>query len=338
MFGMIVMLTAVIAPSPPSNGLEDAIALAQARTVKLYGLGAGPETGYGSGLVVSPDGQVLTTLSLLIDATNIRAVTPDGTLYFADVIARDPRRQMALLQLRPHDDPDAPIADLPAFVTGSSASLQPGDWLLAAGNPFKVAEGAEPVSVSLGVFGGFTRLDARRRRQDYPFRGRVLVLDAVTANPGAAGGPVVDVTGQWVGMVGRVVVSNLTHTQFNHAFPVETCLEFLQQARDPDSTGMTPALDDPTAAITPTSLGIDLFEMGYKKKLVFIERIKPGSPAQQAGLKPDDLVVSAMGKNVADLAGFRRILGDLHGPDALQLVVIRNQKPVALSIPLEPPS
>ena len=203
------LLAAVLAiaifdpPSAGGSGFERAIAAVSDRTVKLYGLGAGPQQGYGSGTVVSADGQVLTVLSLLIDATNIRAIGPDGTPYRARVLHRDQSRQMALLQLEPAIG-DGAVSGLAAFTEGSSADLVPGDWVIAAGNAFKVADGAEPVSVAVGVYSGRTELDARRRRRDYSFRGEVLAIDAVTSNPGKPGGPLVDLQGRWIGLLGRV--------------------------------------------------------------------------------------------------------------------------------------
>ena len=71
------------------------------------------------------------------------------------------------------------------------ALLQPADWVLAAGNPFKVAEGAEPVSISHGVFSTRTRLDAKRRVREFPYHGDVLVIDAATSNPGSPGSALV---------------------------------------------------------------------------------------------------------------------------------------------------
>ena len=85
------------------GGFDRAIEAALPRVVKLYGLGAGLEKGYGSGVLVSEDGKVLTVFSLLIDSHRLRAVTADGTAYGAKVLARDRDRQLALLQLQPRD-------------------------------------------------------------------------------------------------------------------------------------------------------------------------------------------------------------------------------------------
>jgi serine protease Do len=281
---------------------------------------------------------VLTVLSMLIDSNNIRAVTADGTRYAATVVARDAECQMALLQLADPETPDTPITGLPAFAdlsALSSASLRPGDWIVAAGNSFNIAQGAEPVSLALGVFSGRTQLDARRRIQDYPFRGPVLAIDAVTTNPGAPGGPLVELDGRWVGMVGRVVVANATHTQLNHAFEVEQCVEFLRQARDPQLRAAAEQQRRQRKRANRADPGIELFEMAYKKKLVFVERVRPTSPAARAGLKADDLIISANSRNVPDLAAFRRVLDGLRPGDTLELVVIRDDRHQTITIKLD---
>ncbi len=331
-------LMMVVCSVTAGGGFEQAIDAARCRTVKLYGLGAGQQEGYGSGILVSEDGQVLTVLSILVDSDNIRAVTADGTRYAAAVTARDTTRHMALLQLAVPNQPDTPISGLPCFKQNSPASpaaLSPGDWVVASGNSFQIAEGAEPVSVALGVFSGRARLDARRRRQDYTYPGDVLLLDAITSNPGLPGGPVVDLEGNWVGMVGRVAVSNATHTQLNHAFPVYLCHEFLREARHPELRASMAESRRQEGQHGVVDVGIRLFELGYRKKLVFVERVVRSSPAALAGLKSDDLIVSANGRSVPDLAAFRRVLDTVRPGDTVQLVVIRDDQHHTITIELD---
>jgi len=333
---MLLHALLVTLPVLPAGGFDRGIQIAQARTVKLYGLGAGMQKGYGSGILVSPDGQVLTVLTILVDSTNIRAVTADGRRYTATVVARDAGRQMALLQLVAGEgDGSAAPAGLPCFPVADSQRSPPlrtGDWVIAAGNAFNVAQGAEPASVALGVFSGRTRLHARRRRQDYPYRGDVLLIDAITANPGAPGGPLVDLEGNLVGMVGRVVVSSTTRTQLNHAFPLAVCQQFLSEARQPADEGDREPPGWQQADVRPTDLGIKLFEMGYRKKLVFVESVRPASPAAEAGLKGDDLIVSADGRSVPDVEAFRRVLAELRPGDRLHLVALREEEHVDIII------
>lgn len=343
-----------------AEGFRKAADAAIPRVVKLYGLGVGAQSGYGSGVLVSPDGLVLTVFSLLIDSEHIRAVTYDGVTYEADVVHRDAQRQLALLQLkaRPLAVPDGmePVASsavvfdpFPFFEvaceSGSQGQpaapspcpqLEVGDWVVAAGNPFKVADGAEPVSIAHGVYSARTKLDARRKVKDFPYRGDVLVIDAITSNPGAPGGALVDIEGRFIGMIGRVVISNRTHTHFNYAIPRDVLAEFLREAADPVASAKVrnarrAAKEDPQAII---DVGLRIARTGYKDLPPFVERVRKGSPAEKAGVLKDDLILSINNANVADVREFDERWGQLAAGEPIDLVIRRERR--ILSIRVEP--
>ncbi|MEK7731559.1 MAG: S1C family serine protease, partial [Planctomycetota bacterium] len=266
----------------------------------------------------------------------------DGTHYEAEVVRRDNTRQLALLRLKPPDQggdtaipPDAicPFAhfDLKCGAA-DEAALRPGDWVLAAGNPFKVADGAEPVSVVHGVFSARTRLDARRQVKEFPYHGDVLVIDAITSNPGAPGSAVVDVDGRFVGMIGREVVSNLTHTHFNYAVPRDVLCEFFKEA-----TGVTPrdalaaAASGSERAVDP---GIRLTRTGYRDIPPMVDRVRRGSAAELAGVRQDDLILSLNGKNVANPEEYDERLRSIAAGEGIDLVIRRGRNVV--TIRLEP--
>ena len=351
------------------GGFEHALAIATQRVVKLYGLGAGIQAGYGTGVLVSAEGHVLTVDSLLIDARTVRAVTADGARYEAAVLYRDPSRQLALLSLRaPQASTDSALGPFPCFDLTRPTSLREGDWIVAAGNPFKIADGVEQVSIMHGVYSARTRLDARRRMKEFPYHGDVLILDAITSNPGASGSAVVNLKGEFVGMIGRVVLSRLTHTHVNYAMPRDVLADFYVEALAtlsaprPGSPPFTPrsgvkgyaggpdpnrdreeAAPDPARAarsgVSPeTDLGIHLVRTGYRKLLPFVDRVRPGSPADRAGLRRDDLVLSVTGSNVPDVESFDARLAILDTAEPVLLVIRRGRtvKQVHLKAEREP--
>lgn len=349
-----------------AGGFERAIASAAPRVVKLYGLGAGLQAGYGTGVVVSSDGLVLTVLSLLVDARIIRAVAADGTRYEAEVVHRDTARQLALLRLKAAansgaatatGDESARLVDtatssdgtrvgpLPFFdlYNGGDAGdgdrsicgvmLEPGDWVLAAGNPFKVADGPEPVSIAHGVFSTRTHLDARRRVKDFPYTGDVLVIDAITSNPGAEGSALVNLDGQFVGMIGRVVVSNLTHTHFNYAMPCDVLHDFFVEAMGNAGKITTPPREEEPAVF---DAGIKIARTGYQKVLPFVERVRRNSPADHAGVRADDLVLSLNGQPIADVEAYDARMKTLRPRQSVELVVRRGRAILTLNLEPEP--
>jgi S1-C subfamily serine protease len=256
--------TAEAAIPVTESGFGPAVAKVVPRVIKLYGLGVGEQVGYGSGVLVSARGQVVTVSTLLIDARTIRATAADGTRYHAVVLHRDHDRQLALLQLLDPDDPhvansnatatpsaspgtqasDDPSAesrpwpqDFPHFDADARTPITSGDLIIAASNAHKVADGAEPVSLAVGTVATRVYLDARRRARPFDYHREVFVTDAITNNPGAAGGAVVDLEGRFVGVIGRQVICTRTNTHLNYIVPASEVAAFLRDARGSDCFG-----------------------------------------------------------------------------------------------------
>src|SRR5574337_25251 len=155
-----------------------------------------------------------------------------------------------------------------------------GDELFAAGNPFKVAEGPEPVSIAAGVFSGRATLSARRRTQDVAYAGPILLLDMIVATPGFAGGALVDAGGQLVGLIGEPVVSKRTNTMLNYALPAEELKAFVEGRRDDESEGRgRTALErdsspttSPLRPFAPShlDLGLRLFDVGGRTRPAYV--------------------------------------------------------------------
>ena len=324
-----------------SNRYDSAVSSASRRVVKLYGLSVGTQVGYGSGVIVSPDGDVVTVSSLLIDARALRAVDWLGRNYAAEVVHRDDARQLALLRLHAQSEAAADdtgrapntTLDLPYFDLSKSVDPSPGDWVIAAGNAFKVATGSEAVSIARGVLSTRTRLDARRRAKDFPYRGDVWVIDAITSNPGAPGGALVNVECELVGMIGRLVVSNRTHTHLNHAIPRDVLLEFMGDTHDgrlPELAGGALTVSTPDA--DAQDAGYRIARVGYRKVLPFVDRVVPNSPAASAGLRKDDLILSVDGHAVGDADEHNRRIGLVDPEEPIELIVRRGRRIVTIRI------
>ena len=322
---LIFLLTfAVAAPSQETVGpFDEAITIARERVVKLYGGGIGREHGYASGVLVSSNGQIVTALSSMLESPTLRAVLPDGRRFPARVTKRDNRRQIALLQID--------VESTPYFDLTESTHLSPGEWLIAAANSFKVSDGPEPVSVAVGAFSGRATLAARRRAQDFPYDGPVLLTDVIVATPGSAGGAVVDVDGRLVGVIGQAVVSKLTNTWINYALPVEEIADFIADESD-TTVGDNGAPDDTSDPLGQPDIGVLLLDIGGRTRPAYVERIRPGSPAQSAGIRPSDLILSIADTAIATCDEYRAAVQKLHSGDEIPVVVKRGDELLTLQI------
>jgi len=311
-----------------SDALPPFLADIAARTVKIVGARVGQTVGYGCGIVVSADGLVLTVDSGLLDGRNVRAYLPDGTPCRLAPVRADHDRQLALLRMVADDDTNT--SGCAWFDLDAAADPVRGTTVWASGNPFKVAAGAEPVSFARGVLAGTTRLDATRGTQDFPYRGEVLVIDAITSTPGFAGGPLVDADGRLLGMIGRMVEARMTHTMLNYAVPARVLADFVRSATDRAAVSAATAQPPRTAYH-----GIKFFELGYQANPVYVERVRRDSPAARAGIRKDDLIIGADGKPVPKLEALERIIADFLPGDTLELTVLRGDEVRKFSIVLE---
>lgn len=301
----------------------DVVAHIQARVAKLYGAGLGRAEGYGAGVLISADGRILTTYGAYLESPNARAVLADGRRFPLRLAAHDETRGLALLEI------DA--TQLPHFDLSGGPRVQQGDWLLVAGNPFRVAVGSEAASVSIGVLAGSGELDARRRAQDFAYRGPVLWLDAITAVPGAAGGAVTTADGRMVGLVGQPVLRRATNTWANYAIPLDELAAFLNEAE------RGPAAQAPVApAGVAIDLGLRMYDLTGPESPAFVERVTPGSPARRAGVLADDLILSVAGRAVQTCAEVRQVLAELPPAGVVELVVQRGERTLTIELRPEP--
>lgn len=297
-----------------------AVANAQKRCVKIFGAGIGRTEGYATGLIVSPDGHILSAHGVYLAGERIRIALPDGSLHMATVERRSQRLQAAILKV------DAKTPDY--FDLAHKSSARKGDWVLAVSNCFKVADGPEPLSVNLGVLSLRTKLDGQNGVQDVPYEGDVLLVDAITSNPGAPGGAVISVDGHLVGMIGRLMESKATSTRLNYAVPVDLLDAFVQNKETTDTPQTTPSITNSGKSET----GIRLFALGGKRDPAYIDRVLPNSPAAIAGLKPDDLVVSIGGEIVRDISDFKEAIKSLPAGQEVDIVVKRKDDVLSLKL------
>ncbi|MCC6669434.1 MAG: trypsin-like peptidase domain-containing protein [Planctomycetes bacterium] len=297
-----------------ASPLERAIESLLPTLVKVHGAsGVRTIRPYASGLLVSPDGHVLTIEQVMLQSGSTRVVLADGSVHEATLLDVDERLGLRLLRIaagRPLPFVDAGAA---AGTGPSRAAPRPGDQVFSLGNPFRIAEFAEKPSVTFGVLSARIRSGLRFRLQEVPYDGDLWLTDAAN-NPGNEGGGLFALDGSLVGVNWKVVDSTETNTQLSLAVPADLVLGFLGKAL-PDrygaaaralaaASGTGPGAGDTPAKAPPGQHGIRLFASGPGAP-PFVERVAPGSPGASAGLRPDDLILRVDDDTVFTVREFR---------------------------------
>jgi serine protease Do len=274
----------------------------------------------GTGFIIDKAGFILTNNHVVEDATKITVSLygeDDGQTYEAKVIGRDPLTDSALIELT-----EKPNHTLPEVKFGDSAQVQPGDWVMAIGNPFNLAH-----TVSVGVISALER----------PFpvaEGRsaqVLQTDAAI-NPGNSGGPLLNVRGEVIGI--NTAIYTDARQQGNigigFAIPMNTVRELLPQLRTGKITrgmiGVSVGLIPPEA--------VD--ELGLKNRNgALVATVTEGGPAERAGLEPGDVIVAFNGKPVANRDELVRSVVSTKPGTRVDVKVIRDKQEKTLNVTVE---
>ncbi len=312
------------------------------KLVKVYGSGGFRGlVDYGTGIVISADGFVLTAANHLLDTPDLRVHMYDGRRCQAKVVVIEPELDAALIKIEK-------VEDLPHFDFAAAAKApraSPGDWVLAFSNQFKIANRDEPMSVQRGVIAAYAKLPLQRGIFEAPYQGDVYVLDAITNNPGAAGGALTTRNGDLLGLIGKELRNSLSNTWINYAVPVTAKVDVRQG--DQIVTVSLPEFVDKGMKGTykPTSkekkeeglgafTGIVFVPNVVERTPPYVEEVIPGSPAAKAGIKPDDLVVYLDGEPVVSIAAFKEMMLKMRAGTVVKIEVRRGDKLVPVEITL----
>jgi serine protease Do len=248
------------------------------------------QQGAGTGFIIDKAGFILTNNHVVEDADEIQVglygtnmQNPNEHLYAAKVVGRDELTDSALIQLT-----ETPTTSLQEAKFGDSEQMQPGDWVMAIGNPFNLNH-----TVTVGVVSALGR----------PFGGvtgrpQNMIQTDAAINPGNSGGPLLNVRGEVVGMNTAIFTDERTaNIGIGFATPINTIRDLLPQLR--------------TGKVTRGVLKVKMEPFGLTKEMAqslglpnangaLLSSIDPGGPGDKAGLKAGDVVIEYNGKPVKD--------------------------------------
>ena len=234
-------------------------------------------SGLGSGVIVSPDGYILTNYHVVEAADSIEVSLNDGRNLKAKVIGSDPESDLAVVQIK---------ADkLPAITFGQMDTLRVGDVVLAIGNPFGVGQ-----TVTMGIVSALGRSHLGINTFE-----NFIQTDAAI-NPGNSGGALVDAAGNLVG-INTAIYSKTGGSQgIGFAIPVSSAKSIMEQIIQ-NGTVIRGWIGVEAQEIT-SELAESFGLPGNEGAL--IAGVVRGSPADQAGIKPGDVLLTVAGKPVKD--------------------------------------
>jgi len=275
--------------------------------------------GFGTGVIISSQGHILTNEHVVENATDIHVVLPDGRQYRGEVVVQDKTVDLALVKI------DA--AQLPYVELGDSDDLMIGEWVLALGNPFGfLLEDTRP-TVTVGVVSALNR--SIKSTRDDRFYKNMIQTDAAI-NPGNSGGPLVNILGQVIGINTFIFTSGGGSEGIGFARPINMARKFIDEALAYGKV-RKPWIGLWLQNITSNKAE----ERSIVQGGVIVQNVDEGSAAARSGVREHDRVVMANGQRIHRLSDWDRIVANTFVNDTLQLGILRGSDSLAVQFVVE---
>jgi len=263
----------------------------------------------GSGVIIRPDGYIITNNHVIDGASEIRVTLSDEREFTAEVVGADPASDLAVIKVTTK-------GKLPAAAMGKSDDLMAGETIIAIGNPFGLSH-----TVTTGVISAIGRtISGEDGKMFHDF----IQLDA-PINPGNSGGALVNINGELIGVT-AAVYSKAEGIGF--AIPIDKAKRIVTELISFGSVSRA------WYGLAAADLSKELrYRLGWKGKGgALIIKIFGGGPAKKSGLVPGDIVTAVNGKKVSDRDDFYSRLGASADEAPMALTIFRNGKELDISI------
>jgi serine protease Do len=271
------------------------------------------EHGIGSGVIISPDGFIVTNDHVVDGATQIRVTLDDRRVFTAKLVGVDKLNDLAVIKIDQHN--------LPSIAWGDSTKLHPGQTVLAFGNPF----GNFPFTVTRGIISGLDRpnpySDDARKPGDY------IQTDAAI-NPGNSGGPLVNSHGELIGIDTFIISNSGSFAGAGFAIPVQLVKASADQIIASGSVHHG-YLGISMNAVTPDNA--NFFNLPDASGAI-VSEVTPDSPAEHAGLKGGDVIRTLDGKTIANASALQVAVSEMTPGTRIELGILREGKQQTISL------
>ncbi len=273
------------------------------------------EHGMGSGVVISPDGYIVTNNHVVDGAVDIRVTTSDRRVLKAKLIGTDPLTDLAVLKVNGTDMTSVPWGD--------SKEVRPGQTVLAFGNPYGFR-----FTVTRGIVSALHRANPDPTNRSKP--GEFIQTDAAI-NPGNSGGPLVDARGEVVGINTFLISPSGTFSGMGFAIPSQIVRPTVETLiRD--------------GKVTHGHIGIGIADVTPENAKFFgdsaatggvVSQVEPDSPGAKAGLQVGDVIIEVNGHAVSDAGELQVVIGQQKPGTKVELTILRDGKSMNIPVTLE---
>ena len=262
--------------------------------------GGGEErpAGIGSGFIVSADGYIMTNAHVVEDADSLIVTLADKREFRAKVVGLDKRTDVAVVKIE--------ASDLPVVKIGNAEALKVGQWVMAIGSPFGLNN-----SVTVGVVSA-----KQRDTGEYlPF-----IQTDVAINPGNSGGPLINMSGEVVGINSQIYSRSGGYMGISFAIPIDEAMRIAEQLRA-------------SGVVTRGRIGVQIAPVGKEvaeslglanDQGALVRSVESGAPADKAGIQPGDVITRVDGKAVERTADLPRMIGAIKPGTPVTITLLRN--------------
>jgi serine protease Do len=274
-----------------------------------------PLEGWGSGVIISPDGYIVTNNHVVQEANKIMVTLNDKREYSATIVGTDPSTDLALIRI---DE-----KNLPFMTYGNSDDVKIGEWVLAVGNPFNLTS-----TVTAGIVSAKARniniLGSQGAIESF------IQTDAAV-NPGNSGGALVNTSGQLVGINAAIASGTGYYTGYSFAIPVnivkkvvEDFMKFGKIQRAYIGVYYR-EIDDPFAK-----------DKGLNEiRGIYVDDVVKGGAADKAGIQKGDVLVHVGNSNVNSKSELLEVMGQHNPGDVVPVVVSRDGNELTMNVTLQ---
>ena len=270
---------------------------------------------FGSGVIISSDGYIVTNNHVVQDADSIQITLNDKRIMFAKLIGNDPSSDLAIVKIE--------ASNLPFLTYGNSDELKVGEWVLAVGNPYNLTSTVTAGIVSakardINILGGENTIKS-------------FIQTDAPVNPGNSGGALVNTSGELVGINAAIASNTGSFTGYAFAIPVNIVRKVVD---DIMKYGM----------VQKALLGVRMQELTPKlaEKIgvnnlqgVYVNSVMPNSAAEEAGMRQGDIMTKLGGLNVNSMAQVMEVMGEHRPGDKLDVEYYRDGKQNNVSLVLK---